>query len=218
MKLKGFTLAEVLITLAVIGVIAAVTIPVISTRTDEAKFITQLHKAQNTLINTIKITALENDNLPMKHWRAIADVTAAQDKTAALFNALSANFIVKDDCSNLSNCLGATYATLGRKLINNDWKTNILCALTTDGITFCMLPDYSTVIVDVNGPQRPNAFGIDTFIFGPIDEANNTINPKNDLATCDKDATAQLYTTSGGCTEWVLEKGNMDYRRKTVSW
>ena len=57
---KGFTLAEVLITLAVIGIVAAITIPSIITKIQNHQFYTQFMKAYNTLSKVIQIIPQEN--------------------------------------------------------------------------------------------------------------------------------------------------------------
>ena len=49
MKKNGFTLAEVLITLAIIGVVATLTLPALMTNTAEQQAITAYRKALNTL-------------------------------------------------------------------------------------------------------------------------------------------------------------------------
>ena len=49
MKKNGFTLAEVLITLAIIGVVATVTLPSLLTNTNEQQFVTAFKKSVNTL-------------------------------------------------------------------------------------------------------------------------------------------------------------------------
>ena len=49
MKKNGFTLAEVLITLAIIGVVATLTLPSLMTNTAEQQAITGFRKAMNTL-------------------------------------------------------------------------------------------------------------------------------------------------------------------------
>ena len=217
MKLKAFTLAEVLITLTIIGIVAALSIPALNTRVDESKFIAQLNKANNTLQNSLKLATINNENLPIKHWSAVSSAANAQAKSMAFFNELKNNMSVKDNCTNIGNCLGTTYYTLAKKQVAT-WQTGINCAMTTDGETICMMPDFTNIVVDINGPQSPNIFGVDTFIFTLINNTNSIIIPKNDLATCNKDIATTLYTSSGGCTEWALQKGNMDYRRKTVSW
>ncbi len=49
MKKNGFTLAEVLITLAIIGVVASLTLPALMTNTGEQQYKTALRKVINTL-------------------------------------------------------------------------------------------------------------------------------------------------------------------------
>ena len=49
MKKHGFTLAEVLITLAIIGVVATITLPSLMSNTQEQQAVTAFRKAMNTL-------------------------------------------------------------------------------------------------------------------------------------------------------------------------
>ena len=56
---KGFTLAEVLITLGIIGVVAAVTIPALVTTYQKRATESQLKKAYSTLVNALRMS--END-------------------------------------------------------------------------------------------------------------------------------------------------------------
>ena len=49
MKKYGFTLAEVLVTLGVIGVVSAMTIPTLMQNHQKKTYVTQLHKIYNEL-------------------------------------------------------------------------------------------------------------------------------------------------------------------------
>ena len=66
MKLKlknfAFTLAEVLITLAIIGVVAAMTIPTLINNYQKKQTVTQLKKAYTTLANVVYMSNLNNDS------------------------------------------------------------------------------------------------------------------------------------------------------------
>ena len=53
MKKNGFTLAEVLITLAIIGVVATMTLPALMTNTGEQQAKTGLKKGINTLTEAV---------------------------------------------------------------------------------------------------------------------------------------------------------------------
>ena len=57
MKKNGFTLAEVLITLAIIGVVASLTLPSLMTNTSEQQAVTAFRKAVNTLSEVGQMSA-----------------------------------------------------------------------------------------------------------------------------------------------------------------
>ena len=59
MKFKAFTLAEVLITLGIIGVVASVTLPTLSVDVEKRKIAPALAKAINTLENANKLALVE---------------------------------------------------------------------------------------------------------------------------------------------------------------
>src|SRR5574344_2590672 len=59
---KAFTLAEVLITLAIIGVVAALTIPTLITNYQKKQYVTQLKKSYSNITNAFH-TAMANDGV-----------------------------------------------------------------------------------------------------------------------------------------------------------
>ena len=61
-KKLGFTLAEILITLGIIGVVAAVTIPMLISNYKKRSTETQLKKAYSLLVNASR-QAIADDNL-----------------------------------------------------------------------------------------------------------------------------------------------------------
>ncbi len=62
----AFTLAEVLITLAVIGVVAALTIPSVVRNYQKTQAVTQLKKAYSTIANTTNLAVAEYG--PVETW------------------------------------------------------------------------------------------------------------------------------------------------------
>ena len=59
---KGFTLAEVLITLGVIGIVAAMTIPTMINNYQKKVTVTKLKLAYSQLYNAIKLSEVDNGN------------------------------------------------------------------------------------------------------------------------------------------------------------
>ena len=59
MPLRGFTLAEVLITLGIIGVVAALTIPTLMQKLDDREIVSGLKKFYSTMQNAHKLVELE---------------------------------------------------------------------------------------------------------------------------------------------------------------
>ena len=58
---KAFTLAEVLITLGIIGVVAAMTLPALTAKYKEKILITQIKRAYSDLQNALKLYAAQNE-------------------------------------------------------------------------------------------------------------------------------------------------------------
>ena len=64
MKKGAFTLAEVLLTLAIIGVVAAMTVPSLMTSTEDKKLGAGAKKAYNTLQNAVTLKQAQTDLTP----------------------------------------------------------------------------------------------------------------------------------------------------------
>ena len=59
-RLKAFTLSEVLITLVVIGVVAAITVPNIIQSTNKQETLSRLEKAYSAISNGLRMSQQEN--------------------------------------------------------------------------------------------------------------------------------------------------------------
>jgi len=87
MKKNGFTLAEVLITLAIIGVVATLTLPALMTNTAEQQSITAFKKLMNTLNEAGQMnSALEGFDYSISDIGTIDDKIPDQQTLASLFN------------------------------------------------------------------------------------------------------------------------------------
>lgn len=153
---KGFTLAEVLITLGVIGIVAAMTLPSIMHKYKTKEAEARLKKFYSSISQAILLSELENG--PSLDW----------DKTYLVRDA-DGNF---DDEANKNLVLAFFNKYLAPYL-----KYDRVDDVTKDGLTYIrvMLWDgslmdmkngsCSDIHFDVNGLSKPNKFGYDQFVF-----------------------------------------------------
>ena len=87
MKKRGFTLAEVLITLAIIGVVAAISIPSVISNTQQQEFKTGLRKAVSVLNSAITMNMAIDGESPYEN--------------KDLFNYLQRHLIVIESTNNI---------------------------------------------------------------------------------------------------------------------
>ena len=177
---KGFTLAEVLITLAVIGVVATLTMPNLIGNYKNRVLMTQLQKTINTVTNSV--SRAMNDYAAEKFGDVVTNPDTAKSFLKDYFDTV--NICTRD--SGYSNCLAASYN-------NIDWNTPtgsifptaggmpFVCGNLTSGATVCIASEDNNghggamgfggivfVITDVNGLQGPNINGKDLFWFAVL--------------------------------------------------
>ena len=128
MKKLGFTLAEVLITLVIIGVIAAMTVPTLMNNTNAQEFRSALKKAISGVNQALTLNyALEG--------LAANDYTAAKDLVQDVFKKRM-SVIDGEESFTVTNCAGASGDTV--------WTT-------ADGIIFCVDSSYTSAASDDQG-------------------------------------------------------------------
>ena len=172
MKKNGFTLAEVLITLAIIGVVATMTLPALMTNTQEQQAKTGLRKAINTLTEAAQMHS-SIDGYSFSGFQVAADIDDEEaDNTfsmEALLRARTAIDFTKTgnqefDVETVGNAVGAssvignnaTYVHFrdGSVLIydpNNVIAIDDNAELQDDG-----QPLGYIVAIDTNGTKGPN--------------------------------------------------------------
>lgn len=175
MKLKGFTFAEVLITLAVVGIIASLTLPALMTNVSKSSVGPSLAKAVNTMENANKMILTDNT---ARHLKTVCK----SDYIACLKNYVSGTSLdlAKAYYGYALTSTGAV--TPGDAVMTNDGMVFFTEVSTPEGTVESTgdKPDastevsqpsaqtgtYYTVYVDTNGYKKaPNAIGRDTFKF-----------------------------------------------------
>ena len=243
---SAFTLAEVLITLAIIGVVAAMTIPTLTANYKEKAIVTKLTKTYAILSNAYQMMQAEYGTISTwglsgtahdKNYDRLVD-----EEGNYIYNTLPNEIIstrlqkylkVAKTCEadGVISCLKRDMYNLNGELISsvNDTTTTFDTSAKTnfflvDGtyISFGWL-NYNGTSGDlmVILPNKTATNGIDRFYFSFNDKGlipqGKTGNFKFE-AHCDP---AQTGTSSGfGCAAWVIYNKNLDYLhcREKLSW
>ena len=156
-KIKSFTLAEVLITLVVIGIIAAITVPVVMANHKRTETASKLKKFYSTMSNAVKLSETEN-GIPSYEWGLSCSDEGEnhQDIEKYLLKYISYSKYEKiqsDD--DIYNGLGGWIEgdpELGYKYYLND------------GSMFFTGDCSYMIYYDVNGDKGPNQSGRDIFM------------------------------------------------------
>ncbi len=230
LKKAVFTLAEVLITLGIISVVAALTLPTVISNYQEKATIAKVKKFYS-IISQAHLQAIEEKGTP-DNWNlgGFLDVQGAEN----LINAWAPYLKITKFCGRNKGCYpDAVYKDLSGGLhynINN--SKPFATAMLADGFlidTQSLDPFimdgygkiYGAVHVDVNGKLGPNTYGKDHFRFYVTDKA---IVPSgmeaswnyNFYTACLNNKTDMQGTA---CTAWVLFNENMDYLHcKDLNW
>ena len=169
-RLAAFTLAEVLITLGIIGVVAAMTMPSLVASYQKQQVVAQLKKAYTELSQTLKMAEAENG--PIDSW----DVTSMNksQEGADLF----ANTFLVPYIKTIKTCFPSTSECWADDVYNlNGSKVSYLGNNRAEFNSFVTVSGYSVYYwlnsdgrggwlwVDLNGPKKPNIIGKDVFAF-----------------------------------------------------
>lgn len=209
----AFTLAEVLITLGIIGIVAALTIPNLINNTNQKELTTRLKKTYSALSNATKMIVATTGSLDAS---SAANVTAQYKSVMnankdALFND-GINFSPTKYYKYYKNSSAAGYnytassnpgfVVLDGVSLMYDMASST-CNATVVGVTNMCGIWY----VDVNGAKSPNMWGYDFYQF-PLVFRNGEYRVipfgagNGDTQTCA--ANSSTSDTSNGCTAAAL--------------
>lgn len=190
-KLCAFTLAETLITLMIIGVIAAVTIPTIKDHSDEAKYVALAKKAHASVQNAAG--TIEARHTDMAFWDC---GTKTRKWFQEVLNTIP--YTGPETWDHLALSGSAPYGW--------DYYADFL---TADGMTWIVTGTSGKcdVRIDVNGPSEPNVTGIDQVAFR-VGLSDNGV----DYGVFPR-GTPGHAPDSGWCTYRILQTGKMPWLR-----
>ncbi len=207
--LQGFTLAEVLITLVIIGVIAAMTVPALMQSTNKKETLVALKKANSVLSQALYKIAYNNGY-------ALGDYSELSKNQYTFFNEFAKVVNVTKTGDNwsgykfLNNGSDYKYSDQGYKyLITADGMK--YSALRIQNMTIYGLSDNDrinsviVILVDVNGEKKPNKIGEDTFFFYIVNKKG--IVPAGSYETSDCQPGNRGFTCAGK----FLREGKVSY-------
>lgn len=224
----AFTLAEVLITLGIIGVVAAMTIPSLIQSYKEKATVTAVKQSYSIFAQALKMVTIDNPDLS-----ALTDSSlSAKENSQIMFKEISKHIKKVKSCDVDKKCMGNTYyLNLNNEKVSN-WDTynNLVTGVLANGTSFWILnlpasisgeETYAGQIgIDINGNKRPNKFGVDFFWF--------TFNKNGELfagrgegtggiyGNCELSPSNSNWSNGYGCSEWIITHGNMDYLKRNI--
>lgn len=157
---KGFTLAEVLITLMIIGVIAALTVPTLKVNAERKEFAAKISKTYSNLAQATKLLAQEAQ---IRYWDSTFVDSASQDCYAKRLNYLTKQTTGTDVKFYMQDGQTIETRSIGTKIEIEDDNAKSYGADPNDAI-------YGYFVVDVNGETKPNEYGYDRYVLLLVDE------------------------------------------------
>ncbi len=231
MKRFAFTLAELVIVIGIIGVIAEITIPELVQNFQEQATVTSLKKVYSTLSQAYTMAVQENG--PPETWNA--------SNPSDLMNNFFPFFRISKNCGTtfVNSCfaLSDEYKRLNNLTWSNGTETvpkislldgsSVLfaypqanCGLSR-GTSLAVSNICSEIYVDINGLKKPNKVGVDFFFFyftkyGIIPAGTSAETSYTFSTHC---LNASALGSGFGCTAWVIYNENMDYLHcDDLSW
>ena len=194
--LRAFTLAEVLVTLGIIGVVSAMTVPTLMQNYQRKSYVTQLHKVYNEIQQVFSLVMTEQNALNLSE----AGVSTNENA----YETFKKFFKVVNDCgSDKQPCFAPNYKKISGTDMGQGTGQPLNMTIASGasfgfGVSSSGTGDNNRVAifdVDVNGPQGPNIAGRDVFILGLF---NNGMVDEYALTTApgDKDTRENLFNTN----------------------
>lgn len=225
LKKAAFTLAEVLITLGIIGVVAAMTMPSLIQNYQEKATATKLKKCYS-LVSQAYVSILNDEGG--------SDTLQAGDDLE-MMEKFGKYLKYQKTCGRNKGCFpNVTYKSVTGNGYSKweDDTTDRSRAILTDGTLIMFNKSamwggnegnylYAQIYVDINGFKGPNQLGRDFFYFyiSPekiVPAGAKALEEKNE----DQKFTKNCIQQNGyACAAWVIYNENMDYLHcKDLSW
>lgn len=232
---NGFTLSEVLITLGVIGVVAAMTLHALVNQYQEKVTVTKLKKIY-AVLSQAYLFSVQEYGTPDNWGLTGRDSGDSQAEEYIAHNAINIRDKLLKNVNKLKTCNNAKKMTdcgvAGKYYYRHggidggitSTSSQSTAVASIDGSTIMLISNsgpegenrgkkqlkqtYSIIYVDVNGIKPPNTWGTDLFGFYLT---------KQDIVPIGTDRETyypfdtSCYNNGLGCTIWVIQNENLEY-------
>lgn len=218
----AFTLAETLIVMGIIGVVAALTIPNLNSSTADKEKVAKVMKAYSDISDAIgRAEAVYG---PVNEWQQLDTNETSQIKR--LGERITEFMKTSKTCG-----MNKSQGCIGRKIYDKtsnefiffnlagdslDWGYKVILA---DGMSLSISVVYGPgdwlFLYDIDGPNKgASMLGKDIFSFTIVRNSSPTeLRPDPRTLTTSLNSCFQ----AGFCTEWVVNNGNLDYLKADTS-
>lgn len=233
-KKSAFTLSEVLITVGIVGIVAALTIPTLKLKYQKNQILSGLRK--NYAMLQAMFQKAEADNGPISGWGLVGNAASATN----LYNILSPYLNVSKYCGLVNpptDCWAYGYDIDGTDGSIYP-RSGCLYAILNDGTSFAFRElstannPYVLIYIDINGLKTPNKWGIDRFRFIIYNNSNYKIAPlgtdvlfsgnrPSEAACWDSAADGGNYTPAGSgitCAYSIITINNWQLSDENPYW
>ena len=167
LKSAAFTLAEVLVTLGIIGVVSAMTVPTLMQNYQRQSYVTQLHKTYNEMSQALLRYQTDRNALNLRE--------AGMSSQAEVNNFISSYFKVVNSCLDSSTVTPCFANQSEYKKISGATASGFDNDADGLGMSFVLANgtsirpwlsngvNFIVMVVDVNGQKGPNILGRDFF-------------------------------------------------------
>lgn len=208
-KLKAFTMAEVLMVLGIIGVVAAITIPNLKDSADEQVYVAKAGKIYSEMETAFSRAQMKYGNV--NDWSGMGNNTMGTAVGGKM-----AKYLDGTVCGTGAN---TKCWVDGNDLVNNGYKIALKDGATIAFYNNLPIANFAntpiTAVVDLDGPEKgSDTLGIDQFYMYVL--SSSRLSDGSEAVN----ATAQPSPTSSDYLGWVLKYGNEDYMRcaSNLNW
>ena len=175
---SAFTLAEVLITLGIIGVVATMTLPTLNQKLEDQKNMSTLKKTYSILQQATNLAIAEHET--PEYWGMVDN---SVESVTSVYNYYKPFFNMMRECPNKPGCWGYPTKYLNGSVYwsahNTSWYQYAFTLVDGVNVLIDIYPanqiqtlfgidvdyDCAVFLVDINADRLPNQIGRDMFAF-----------------------------------------------------